>query len=130
MKRTILFLAANPRGTNELALGEECAAIQQELRMAPGRDDFEFHSRWAVGVDELMRCLNELSPTVLHFSGHGSRDGAAVSGALARRQRDVEASSEPGIILQEHDRIHHVTHDALAKMIASVPPVPRLVVLN
>jgi len=132
MKRTILFLAANPRGTDRLALDEECAAIEQELRLTAGRDDFEFRSRWAIGVDDLIRCLNELSPTVLHFSGHGNRDGTATAGALASPQRDVEVdvSCSPGIVLQDRDGAHHVDHHALARIIASAPPVPRLVVLN
>jgi hypothetical protein len=130
MKRTILFLAANPRGTDKLALDEECAAIEQELRLAAGRDDFEFRSRWAVGVDDLMRCLNELSPTVLHFSGHGSRGPARTTDALASPQRHFAASPGAGIMLQDRDCAHHVDPHALAKMIASVPPVPRLVVLN
>ena len=70
-RHVILFLAANPHTTNPLRLGEECAAIQRELKMAPQRDDFQFESRWAVSIDELIRHLNELSPTVIHFSGHG-----------------------------------------------------------
>jgi hypothetical protein len=72
-KRTILFLAANPLGTDRLALDEECAAIERELRMTSGRDDFDFRSKWAVSLDELMRHLNELQPTIVHFSGHGGR---------------------------------------------------------
>lgn len=72
MKHTILYVAANPLDTDRLALDEECAAIERELRMTSGRDDFDFRSKWAVSVDELMRHLNELQPTVLHFSGHGS----------------------------------------------------------
>src|SRR5262245_44686855 len=67
----ILFLAANPNGRQTLRLAEECAEIQREIKMAPNRDDFRFESRWAVGIDELMRHLNELNPTVIHFSGHG-----------------------------------------------------------
>src|SRR5262245_22884709 len=70
-RHLILFLAANPAETTRLALDEECAAIERELRMTTGRDDFDFRSRWAVSVDELMRSLNELQPTIIHFSGHG-----------------------------------------------------------
>ena len=39
--------------------------------MTTGRDDFDFRSKWAVSIDEMMRYLNELQPTVIHFSGHG-----------------------------------------------------------
>src|SRR5262249_18362685 len=35
MKHRILFLAANPLDTDRLALDEECAAIERELRMSP-----------------------------------------------------------------------------------------------
>lgn len=41
-KHVILFLAANPHGTNPLRLGEGCAEIQRELKIAPDRDDFQF----------------------------------------------------------------------------------------
>jgi len=74
-KHTILFLAANPDGSDRIKLAEECAEIQRELKMAPYRDDFQFESRWAVTVDELMRHLTELDPTVIHFSGHGGSAG-------------------------------------------------------
>jgi hypothetical protein len=71
-KHVILFLAANPCAGSLLKLGEECAEIQRELKMSLNRDDFHIESRWAVGIDEFMRHLTELDPTVIHFSGHGS----------------------------------------------------------
>src|SRR4051812_6625667 len=52
-RHRILFLAANPSDTSPLALDQECAAIERELRMAAHRDDFELCSKWAVTVDEL-----------------------------------------------------------------------------
>jgi len=76
-KHTILFAAANPGDTHELALGDECAAVARELAMTPaGRTTFRFEARWAIDVDELMRHLLALRPSVLHFSCHGSRDSA------------------------------------------------------
>ena len=76
-RSVILFLAANPTGTSRRALDQECAAIERELKMTPGRDDFEFRSKWAVTVDELMRHLNDLQPAILHF-------GQAANHALAQ----------------------------------------------
>ena len=70
-RQAILFVAANPVGTPPLKLAEECQRIQRELRLAPHRDDFRFESRWAMTIDDLMRSLMEIEPTVLHFSGHG-----------------------------------------------------------
>src|SRR5882724_12082050 len=105
-RSVILFLAANPAGTNLLALDQECAAIERELRMTPGRDDFEFRSKWAVTVDELMRHLLDLQPTILHFSGHGNASGLAhgqrLQGILTAR--DVSGSGDaPGLLLVDDD---------------------------
>jgi hypothetical protein len=34
-RSVILFLAANPAGTSSLALDQECAAIERELKLTP-----------------------------------------------------------------------------------------------
>jgi hypothetical protein len=130
MKCTILFLAANPRETRQLALTEECKAVEDELRLSSGRDDFEFHPRWAVSVDDLMRHLNDLLPTVLHFSGHGTSGAADVYITPGAPHRDVESPRGAGIVLQDRDRAQYVTEQALARMIESASPATRLVVLN
>lgn len=110
-KHVILFLAANPRGSNSLKLGEECAEIERELKMTRHRDDFHFESRWAVSIDELMRHLTELDPTVIHFSGHGC--GSA------------------GLILQdEQGQPQAVSAEALAMMVDAAARNARVVVLN
>jgi hypothetical protein len=70
---TILFLAANPRGTDRLALDREARVIQIELERAGYRDCFELVTRWAVEPLDLLHELRKLKPTVVHFSGHGSR---------------------------------------------------------
>jgi hypothetical protein len=122
-KHTILFLAANPVGTDRRALDEECAEIERELRMSSGRDDFDFRSKWAVSVDELMRHLNELQPTILHFSGHGTAAGPGTAGSPG----DMPGA---GIFLHDGHGSQYVTERALAKMIASAAPSTRVVVLN
>jgi len=72
-KHTILCLAANPSGTDRLALDREARAIHQELERGGHRDCFEFVTRWAVEPLDLLRELRKLRPTVVHFSGHGSQ---------------------------------------------------------
>jgi hypothetical protein len=134
-RHVILFLAANPAGMAPLVLDEECAAIERELRMTPGRDDFDFRSKWAVSVDDMMRHLNESQPAIVHFSGHGGSEGGARSrggGTRRRRQRDAESEEEPraGIYLQDRRRSQYVSDRALAQMIASAAPSARVVVLN
>lgn len=72
-KHIILFLSATPSDTTRRKHDAQCAAIQRELQMTSG--DFVFESRWSVSVDDLMRHLMDLEPTVIHFSGHGGSAG-------------------------------------------------------
>jgi len=72
-KHIILFLAANPLGITELALGREARAIQDELERSGQRDRFDFVTRWAVQPLDLIREMRKLKPTIVHFSRHGSR---------------------------------------------------------
>jgi riboflavin biosynthesis pyrimidine reductase len=133
MKHTILYVAANPLDTTRLALDEECAAIERELRMATGRDDFDFRSKWAVSVDELMRHLNELEPTILHFSGHGSTGDASATVHSGEPRRDIAgagSTGDAGILLQDGQSRQYVSDRALAKLITSAAPSTRVVVLN
>jgi WD40 repeat protein/nucleoside phosphorylase len=74
MKHTILFLAANPLGTDRLALDREARAIHAELQRTGYRDRFDFVTRWAAEPLDLLRELRELKPSIVHFSGHGTSD--------------------------------------------------------
>jgi len=85
-KHTILFLAANPSGTDRLALDREARAIHAELKRSGYRDRFAFESRWATEPLDLLRELRELKPTVVHFSGHGSQSGLCFQTAEGRTQ--------------------------------------------
>lgn len=99
-KHKILFLAANPIGTDRLALDHEAHAIHVELERSGCRDQFEFITRWAVEPLDLLRELRKLRPTIVHFSGHGQ------SASATRRQdvfvsRDISDSSEPSGLERE-----------------------------
>jgi hypothetical protein len=49
-KHTILFLAANPLGTDRLALDREARAIQVELGRSGHREALELMTRWAARI--------------------------------------------------------------------------------
>jgi hypothetical protein len=87
-KHTILFLAANPSGTDPRALDREARAIQVELERSGFRDHFELVARWAAEPLDLLRELRKLRPTVVHFSGHGALDSVDAAPDPAPR-RDV-----------------------------------------
>ena len=95
MKHTILFLAANPLGTDRLALDREARAIQVELERSGFRDSFELVTRWAAEPLDLLRELRKLKPTVVHFSGHGGRGGDRARGSAAGPHRDFV---QPGAV--------------------------------
>ncbi|HEX7837219.1 MAG TPA: hypothetical protein VF469_07130, partial [Kofleriaceae bacterium] len=76
-KHTILFLAANPHGTDRRALDQEASAIRKELKRSGYRERFELVTRWAAEPLDLLRELRERKPAVVHFSGHGSQAGLA-----------------------------------------------------
>jgi hypothetical protein len=71
----ILFLAANPKDTDPLQLGEGVRAIRERLRLADLRDQFVIEQEWAVRVTDLQGFLLQHRPQIAHFSGHGSQAG-------------------------------------------------------
>lgn len=126
----ILFLAANPCGMSRLALDQECAAIERELRLAAHAGTLAFMAKWAVTADEMMRHLIELQPTVIHFSGHGGRR-ATQSRSRARRDTGSAAHDGNGIYLQGDDGSPQLVDGrGLMKVIRSAASLARIVVLN
>lgn len=71
LMKKILLLAANPKNTSPLRLDEEFREIDEGLRRARRRDQFEIFSRQAVRTDDLRRALLDYEPQIVHFSGHG-----------------------------------------------------------
>ncbi|HEX8114383.1 MAG TPA: CHAT domain-containing protein [Kofleriaceae bacterium] len=138
MKHTILFLAANPLGTDRLALDREARAIQIELERSGFRDSFELVTRWAVEPLDLLRELRKLKPTVVHFSGHG---GAGVAGAgdrAAGPHRDIVGphsadggAPQQGLLFQGPDgRPQRVSNEALEDAFDAAGSSVKLVVLS
>jgi uncharacterized protein YjbI with pentapeptide repeats len=76
--KTILILAANPRGTSTLRLDEEVREIDAGLQRAKKRELFDLKQRWAVRVQEVYQSLLDFKPQIVHFSGHGTGDDGLV----------------------------------------------------
>ena len=68
----VLFVSSNPIDQSHLRLDEEVRGIAEKLRGSKYRDHVELISEWAIRPSDLLRILNDHSPTVVHFSGHGS----------------------------------------------------------
>lgn len=84
-KINILFLGANPDiihqdGTEQskLKLDKEAREIKEALTKCLNRDSINFETRWAVRTSDLFQAINEVNPTIIHFSGHGTDSGELV----------------------------------------------------
>ena len=77
-KKKILFLSANPKGTDTLRLGDELRKIKDGLAAATKRGDFELESEPAVKILTITKAMDVHKPQIVHFSGHGIEKGLAV----------------------------------------------------
>jgi hypothetical protein len=112
----VLFVAADPSsappGSNvpRLLLDEDVRSIRAKVRAAEHRDALVFDFRLAARPGDLLQGLNEVRPQVVHFSGHGGREGVEVVGS------DGQA--------------HPVSAEALVRLFEVFRGDIRLVVLN
>lgn len=74
----ILVLAANPIGTDRLQLEREANLIRQRLQEGEAGRNFVVTVERAVRVEDLSRHLLQYNPLIVHFSGHGSPNGAII----------------------------------------------------
>lgn len=111
-KLTILFLAANPRTTDQLKLDEEVRAIDQSLRLAEHRDRFDLRSHWALRYSDLAGLLLRYNPHIVHFSGHGSADGQIVLSDDSGQSHLVEPATLAGLFQVLRDNIRCVVLNA------------------
>lgn len=79
-KIVVAFFASDPgcSSATRLALDEEARSIGEKIRLSQHRDSVELQTRWAVRPLDILQAVNELEPTVVHFSGHGSDDDQLV----------------------------------------------------
>jgi hypothetical protein len=134
-KHTILFLAANPLGTDRLALDEEARAIQEELERSGHRDRFELVTRWAVRPLDLLRELRKLKPAIVHFSGHGGcgelRSGTAASRDVVAAPDVLDGDQQHGLFFRGPDgRPQLVSTTAFEETFGAAGSSVKLVVLN
>ena len=83
--RKILVLAANPKGSSELRLGEEVREIDEGLKRSRHREQFELTSKWALRIRDFYRYMLDIQPQIAHFSGHGTgEDGVALEDEIGQ----------------------------------------------
>ncbi|MCI0560033.1 MAG: hypothetical protein MN733_16205, partial [Nitrososphaera sp.] len=113
-KVRILFLAANPNDTSRLRLGEEFKRIDSELQQSRYRDHFELVQMHAVSVGDLQELLLRFQPDIVHFSGHGSEEGALIFEHKSGFSEELptDALSDLFSIVNRQNKIRCVVLDA------------------
>ena len=76
--KKILILSANPIDTKRLRFDEEIREIEEGILRAKHRDQFEIKSKLAVRFQDLRRALLDYKPQIVHFIGHGDKEGLKV----------------------------------------------------
>lgn len=109
---TVLFFATNPHDTSPLRLDEEVRGIQEMIRKSEHRDFINFESRWAVRPMDILQAINEVNPTVLHFSGHGAANGDLVLENTDGSAKLVSKESIAQVISTVCDQVRLVIFDA------------------
>ena len=92
-KITILFLAANPKNTDPLRLGEEVRTIDEQLRLSQHREKFNLEQQWAVRTTDILAAMRRYKPDIVHFSGHGSADGSLIFEDASGTAKEVSATA-------------------------------------
>jgi hypothetical protein len=93
--KSILLLAANPKGTQNLRLQEEEREIKERLRLA-GYGKIPINSAGAVRPRDIQQAMLDFNPHVVHFSGHGAgQEGLVFEDAIGQEKLvDSEALAE------------------------------------
>jgi hypothetical protein len=95
--KTVLILAANPKGTSRLRLDEEVREIDAGLQRSGRRDQFNLVQRWAVRPRDVYRAMLDFKPQIVHFCGHGAVNGGLALEAEAGEVQLVDAEALAGL---------------------------------
>lgn len=132
--KTILVLAANPKGTSPLRLGEEVRSLRLGLERSRDRDRFVLEERWAVTTTDMRRALLDCQPQIVHFSGHGVGTEDLGQELLSTRKLSVVSNSTTeleGLMFEdETGQPKLVSGEAIASLFALFRDQVECVVLN
>ena len=71
----ILVISADPSDATRLRIGEERRELDQALRATRFRDSFTIRDSPSCRIRDITRALDDHSPDILIFAGHGSSNG-------------------------------------------------------
>lgn len=109
----VLYLMSNPTKRHALSLDKEVKAVKEEIARSRFRSNIMLHQSEAADFKDILNGLNDHTPRIVHFSGHGNARGIAM---------------DAGVVGRSKTRL--VTFDLLGKAIAATSSPPEIVVLN
>jgi hypothetical protein len=78
MPRTILILSSTPRDMAPLRVHEEVREIEDAVRRARYRDEYQVVVHLGLRARDIHRALLDHRPAIVHFSGHGHGEAGVV----------------------------------------------------
>ena len=117
--KTILVLAANPKGTSRLRLDQEIREIQSGLERASHRDRFQMEQRWAVRPRDIQRALLDCNPAIVHFSGHGVGTSQSEAAGSTRDIGFAEDTSGPASTMTQSEGLMFEDETGHAKLVST-----------
>lgn len=87
VRRTILFLNANPKDTQHLRLDEEYRRVVENYDQGTQRDKYDLRLIPAIKVETITQAIDKYRPAIVHFSGHGYKmDGIGVENEAGHQE--------------------------------------------
>lgn len=91
-QKSILLLAANPKGTIGLRLQEEEREIRERLRLA-GYGKTPINSTGATRPRDIQQAMLDFKPQIVHFSGHGAKQEGLVFEDVTGQEKLVNSTA-------------------------------------
>ena len=85
--------------------------IDERLRLAQYRDQFNLEQQWAVRTGDILDAMLRYKPDIVHFSGHGSIDGALIFEDASGKAKPVSAAAL-GVLFQALEGVRCVVMNA------------------
>jgi hypothetical protein len=132
-KKTILFLAANPKNSTPLDLTREVKEIDEGLQRSQKRDKFQLEQVWAVTPGDVQRAMLDHRPQIVHFSGHGMGESGLVLETTAGQAQLVRSGALAGLFELFADKLECIVLNACyseVQAIAIAHHIPYVVGMN
>lgn len=113
VKVTILFLSADPTDASRLRLGEEFREINEQLTLAGYREKFNLSLPYlSLRPRDISRALLETQPQIVHFSGHGTPNGALCFEDESGKTHPVQPEALAALFRQFAEQVNVVVLNA------------------